>query len=418
MRELRNAIVLAAVVVLTANAGTLIGGTKSPVQRQLEELLSQARGKRIGMVTNPSGCDEKGRQDVDYLLASGETTITAFFSPEHGLRGALPAGSGDKDYIDPVTSVPVYAIYKVRKAPTAEQLKGVDVLVYDIQDVGVRFYTFMWSMTLCMEAAAESHVPFYVIDRPNPITGTRVEGAPNTKDYGLIGRLGKGAEFGVATRHGMTMGEIATMWNTEWMQPKAELHVIKMTDWKRGEWWDGTGRQFVPPSPNIRSLDAAIVYPGTCIFEGSNISEGRGSEKPFEYIGAPFIDGKKFADALMKLGQNGVRFEPVTFTPTASKHKNVPCNGVKVVVTDRNKFLPVRNGLNMLQTAYKLYPNDTKITSTSARLMGIPDLQDRLKVEPVEKIEAEGRPLLEKFEALRAKYLLYPEAGTKPRRRK
>ncbi|MBX7246719.1 MAG: DUF1343 domain-containing protein [Candidatus Sumerlaeaceae bacterium] len=385
------------------------------VREQLDELLGQVKGKRIGMITNPAGCDEKGRPDADYILSAPGTTVTAFFSPEHGLRGVMQAGRGDKDYVDPATSIPVYAVYGARKAPTDEQLKNVDVLVYDLQDVGARFYTFMWTMTYCMEAAAKNGKPFYVIDRPNPISGTMVEGAPNLKDFGLIGRLGAGAAFGVATRHGMTVGELATMWNSEWMTPKADLRVVKVRNWNRGQWWDETGRKFMAPSPNMRSLNAAALYPGTCIFEGSNLSEGRGTSFPFEMMGAPFVDGAKYAEALMDLKQPGVRFEAVEFTPVSSKHKNVKCGGVRAIVTDRDNFLPVRNGLNMLQTAYKLYPNDTRLTSTSARLMGIPDLQTRLTTETVAKLESEWQPRLKKFKAVRAKYLLYPEGKTEKR---
>jgi len=242
--------------------------TTSGVQEQLNVLVAVAQGKRIGMITNPSGCDELGALDADYLIAAAGTTVTAFFAPEHGLRGTLPPGVPGGDYIDPETGIPVYAVYGIRNAPTDAQLATVDLLVFDMQDVGVRFYTFVWTMTHCMEAAARNGKPFYVIDRPNPIGGMRVEGAPNTIDYGLIGRLGPGAVFGVSTRHGMTVGEIALMWNREWMSPKVSLDVIRVPGWERWMWWSDTGRVFVAPSPNMRTTATATVYPGTCIFEG------------------------------------------------------------------------------------------------------------------------------------------------------
>ena len=267
------------VILFCLIAVTAFAQPTSQVHQQLDQLIAAAQGKRIGMITNPSGCDELGNSDVDYLAAAQGTTITAFFAPEHGIRGDIMGGSGD--YIDPVTGIPVYAVYGVRNAPTDAQLATVDLLVFDMQDAGVRFYTFVWTMTYCMEAAARNGKPFYVIDRPNPIGGMRVEGAPNTVDYGLVGRLGAGAAFGVATRHGMTAGEIAWLWNGERMSPKVELHVITVPNWSRDQWWADTGRVFVPPSPNMRNAHAAAVYPGTCIFEGSNLSVGRGTDKPF-----------------------------------------------------------------------------------------------------------------------------------------
>lgn len=370
-----------------------------------------AQGKRIGMITNPSGCDESGNLDADYLTNAPGVTITAFFAPEHGLRGTLPPGVGGGDYVDPATGIPVYDIYSLRNAPTDAQLAGVDLLVFDLQEVGVRFYTFLWTMTYCLEAAARNGKPFYIVDRPNPVGGMRVEGSPNTVDYGIIGRLGTGAAFGVATRHGMTAGEVAKMWNEEWMSPKVELHVILMPTWTRDQWWAETGRVFVRPSPNMRTTNTATVYPGTCIIEGSNLSEGRGTDKPFEKIGAPFINGATLASALATNGLAGVRFDPVTFTPTSSKHSGKLCGGVQVVVTNRDTFDPIRTGLCLLQTAYKVYPTQVTITSYAANLMGVPGLNTSLKTQSVDAIIAGWQTRLAQFRALRRNYLLYPEPG-------
>ncbi|MCX7019501.1 MAG: DUF1343 domain-containing protein [bacterium] len=381
------------------------------VADQLAEVAAATRGQRIGMITNPSGCDETGRLDADALMLEHGTSITAFFAPEHGLRGALPPGVGGGDYIDPETSIPVYAVYGTRNAPTSEQLAMVDALVCDLQDVGVRFYTFMWTMTYCMEAAAANGKSFFIIDRPNPIGGILVEGRPNTLNYGLIGRLGPGAAFCVATRHGMTAGEIATMWNTEWMIPQANLHVIKAPGWRRGQWWTETGRRFVPPSPNMRTPDTASVYPGTCIFEGSNISEGRGTTNPFELIGAPFINTQAYADRLTSLALPGVRFDPATFTPASSKWSGKTCGGARVTVTNRDVFEPVRAGMIMLQTAYQMYPSQVTITTYASDLMGVPNLHNRIKTEPVDSIVAEWQQLLVDFKAFRSRCLLYPDGG-------
>ncbi|MGI8908690.1 MAG: exo-beta-N-acetylmuramidase NamZ family protein [Candidatus Sumerlaeaceae bacterium] len=379
------------------------------VKQQLDALVEMAHGKRLGLITNPSGCDETGRPDVEYLLNNAGTTITAFFAPEHGFRGILPAGRGDKDYVDPNTSIPVVAVYGPRKAPTPQQLANVDILVFDMQDVGARFYTFTWTMTLCMEAAAQAGKKFVVIDRPNPVGGIKVEGPANEKDHGLIGRVIPSAGIGVTTRHGMTVGEIAKMWNSEAMNPRVELTVLKMAAWKRGQLWKDTGRKYLPPSPNMRTPEAALVYSGTCIFEGSKLSEGRGTVKPFEMIGAPFVNPEQYANALTSAALPGVKFSPVRYTPTTSKHKNVECGGVELAVTDTQSFKPVQTGLVMLQTALKRYPDDMKSTASATRLSGIPELESRLRSESVDQILQSAEPSRQRFLAIRKKYLLYPE---------
>jgi uncharacterized protein YbbC (DUF1343 family) len=379
------------------------------IQQQLNVLTTAALGKRVGLITNPSGCDEAGNLDADYLLYTNGVSITAFFAPEHGLRGTLPPGQTGGDYVDPQTGIPVYAVYGTRNAPTDAQLTNVDLLVFDLQDVGVRFYTFVWTMTYCLEAAARNGKPFYIIDRPNPIGGMRVEGAPNTLDYAVIGRLAPDTAFGVATRHGMTAGEIAWMWNDEWMSPKAELHVLTMPNWSRSQWWIETGRRFVPPSPNMRTTNAATVYPGTCIFEGSNLSVGRGTDQPFEKIGAPFISGSAWANGLNTSGLPGVRFDPVTFTPTNSVWANQSCGGVQVVVTNRDTFDSIRTGLCMLQSVCQMYPSQASVTSYAAQLMGVPGLNTIIKTASIDAIIAGWQTNLSQFRALRRRHLLYPE---------
>jgi uncharacterized protein YbbC (DUF1343 family) len=403
-------------LLVVAVAGVLGSGScaraqvTSGVLQQLDAVVTAAQGKRIGMMTNPSGCDEAGALDADYLIHASGTTVTAFFAPEHGLRGDNMTSG---DYIDPQTSIPVYAVYGSRNAPTDAQLATVDILVFDLQDVGVRFYTFQWTMTYSMEAAARNAKPFYVIDRPNPIGGLRAEGAPNTVDYGVVGRLGPGAAFGVSARHGLTVGELATMWNTEWMSPKADLHVIRIPGWERWMWWTDTGRVFVRPSPNMRTPAAATVYPGTCIFEGSNVSEGRGTDMPFEKIGAPFINATAYANALTSLSLPGVQFTPVSFTPTSSDWTGQLCGGVQLTVIDRDAFDPIRTGMYMLKIAYQLYPSRVTITSYAGDLMGVPNLQNRIKTESVDTIIAGWQANLALYRTLRSGYLLYPDGPSR-----
>ncbi len=381
---------------------------QAPVHTQLDQLAAMAKGKRLGILTNGSARTSAGQHDVDYLLSVEGTTVSAFFGPEHGFRGDLPDGEKTGDGLDPKTSVPVYSLYGKRKAPTDEQLRDVDLFVFDIPDVGARFYTYTWTMTHAMESCAKNGKPFVVIDRPNPITGSRVEGAVNEKDLGLVGRLGANAKYGVATRHGMTVGEIATMWNQEYMDPKVELHVIKIPKWSRDQWLDETGQEFIPPSPNMRTLTCATVYPGTCIFEGSNMNEGRGTTAPFEMLGAPFVDGKLWADDLNKLNLPGVSFEAITYTPESRRYKGEKCGGVFIKVTDRDTFKPVRTGIHMMQTVVKRYPDQVKMTDYSETLMALPNLRERIKSEDVDAIVKSWEPGLQEFKDIREKYLLYP----------
>lgn len=384
---------------------------KDPVHAQLDELAEMAKGKRLGVLTNGSARTKDGLHNVDYLLqrAGDGTTVTAFFGPEHGFRGDIMDGKKLDDGTDPKTGVPVYSLYGKRTAPTDEQLKDVDLFVFDIPDIGARFYTYTWTMTHTLESCAKNNIPFVIIDRPNPITGTKVEGAVNEKDLGLVGRLGKGAEFGIPTRHGMTTGEIATMWNKEWMDPKVDLTVITAKDWSRDQWWDELNRDFIAPSPNMRTLDCATVYPGTCIFEGARtVNEGRGTTAPFELIGAPYVDGQAWASKLNDLKLPGVNFLPAEFTPDSRRFANEKCGGVQIVVTDRDVFEPVRTGVHMLQTLVQLYPDKVEMTDYVDQLMASPGLRERIRTENADDIVKswdEGRA---KFLELRKKHLLYP----------
>ncbi len=375
---------------------------------QVKALLDAVKGKRVGLITNHTGVDENLNFIADILTEDRNTTLTAFFAPEHGLRGDQQAGAKITEYTDPITGLPVYSLYGKNLAPTEAQLQNIDVLVFDIQDVGVRFYTYEWTMTYAMEAAAKNGKKFVVFDRPNPIGGEKVEGAPNTIDCGLVGRLFPGASFGVATRHGLTIGELALLVNGEWLNPKADLQVIPIPNYTRNMFFEDTKRPWVLPSPNMPTVDTAMVYPGMCIFEGTNISEGRGTTKPFEIIGAPFINGIELARALNALELPGVRFRPAYFQPTFSKYSGELCGGIQVHITNRKTFEPIRTALYVLKTIYNKYPNEVTINNYASKLMGVPELHNRIKTEDVETIIASWQKNLEAFKKIREKHLIYP----------
>jgi uncharacterized protein YbbC (DUF1343 family) len=400
-------------VVLLAMARTSESTAMSPesrIDRQIAQLVAALQGKRVGLLTNPTGVDARYNLIADRLHADPEVQLVAFFAPEHGLRGDRQAGGSVQDYVDPITGLPVYSLYGARREPTADQLATLDVIVFDIQDVGARFYTYVWTMSHVMEACAAAGKEFVVFDRPNPVGLQRVEGAPNTFDAGLIGRLWTGQPFGLATRHGMTAGEVATLVNSEWMQPKVGLTVIPVPDYHRGMTFEQTGYPWVMPSPNMPTRETASVYPGMCIFEGSNMSEGRGTTRPFELVGAPFIDGTVLARELNALDLPGVRFRAAWFIPSFDDFSGQSCGGIQVHVTDPAQFDPIRTGMHVLKMSITLYPQQTTITDWAGRLMGVPNLHNRLKTESVEAIIAGWQENLESFRVVRARNLLYPEA--------
>jgi len=380
----------------------------SAFQQQLQSLMNTLHGKRVALLTNPTGVDDHFDFIADRLISDASITLVCFFAPEHGLRGDQQAGGGVQDYTDPISGLPVYSLYGSRLAPTADQLQGVDVLVFDIQDVGVRFYTYVWTMTYAMESAAANGVKFVVFDRPNPIGCDRVEGAPIPFDGGLVGRLWPGQPFGVSTRHGMTVGEIARLVNGAWMNPKAELEVIPIPGYTRSMTFQQTGYPWVIPSPNMPTIDTATVYPGTCVFEGVNLSEGRGTTRPFEFIGAPFINAFDYANALNALDLPGVRFRAAYFTPMFDDHAGKQCGGVQVHVTNVNQFDPIRTGLYMLKTVVTMYPSNVTVGSYVSTLMGFSNLHTRIQTEQVDSLIAEWQTNLDAFKTLREEYIIYP----------
>ena len=408
---------------------TLLSQTKNEntvkVKLGIEEFLNKhfdlIKGKNIGIITNHTGVLSNGNHLVDILFANPEVKIKALFGPEHGIRGDAPDGKSVSHGVDSKTNIPVYSLYGTDRKPTKEMLKDIDVLIFDIQDIGARFYTFTSTMFLTMEAAAENNIKFIVLDRPNPITGLKVEGA--ILDDSLTSFVGL---HKIATAHGMTVGELAKLVNEEgWLKnkAKADLTVIKMDGWKRNMWYDETGIPWVKPSPNMISINTATVYPGLCFIEGTNISEGRGTLNPFEMIGAPFINKDKFAKALNGYKLKGVRFEAVEYTPTNiskvtvdPKYDSIKCNGIFIHVTDRNIFEPIKTGLYILYTLKILYPNDFKWRSPARStskyfvdlLAGTTDV--RLLIDKgykPEKIISGWKKDIQKYLKIRNKYLLY-----------
>jgi uncharacterized protein YbbC (DUF1343 family) len=304
------------------------------------------KGKRLGLVASPSGVTHDLRLTLDVLHE--RYNLTALYAPEHGARGEAEAGEWVGSYTDERTGLPVYSLYGATKKPTAEMLRDIDLLVMDVQDIGCRYYTFSSTMRLCMEACAQNGKAFAVLDRPNPIGGVQVEG--NLVREGFFSFVGCAP---VPTRYGLTCGEFARTLNGE-SGIGCELYVLPVENWRRDIYADETGQLWVNPSPNMPGLDAALLYPGICLFEGTNLSEARGTTKPFEVFGAPWLDGGELADYLNGQSLDGLRFRPVYFKPSFSKHAGALCGGVQAHITDRKALRPVHAGLAMLEAAKKM----------------------------------------------------------------
>jgi uncharacterized protein YbbC (DUF1343 family) len=315
-------------------------------------------GKKVGLITNATGVDSKFASTIDVLHASAN--LTTLFAPEHGIRGAVDAGGTVGQDTDAKTGLPVYSLYGNTKKPTDDMLANVDCLVYDIQDVGARFYTYISTMKYAMQTAAEKGMPFVVLDRPNPLGGDVVQGA--VLEAGFESFVGI---THVPQRYGLTCGEIAQFMNAE-DSINCDLKVVKMSGWSRGMYYEDTGLTcWVLPSPNMPTVDTAEVYPGMCAFEGTNLSEGRGTTKPFELVGAPWVDGQALADKMNSAGLAGAHFRATSFTPTASKFSGQACNGVQTHVTDRSQYDSVLAGFTLLYAIREMYPNDFAFLETN-----------------------------------------------------
>lgn len=366
------------------------------------EGFAKLKGKRVGLITNHTGLTRDGRRNIDAMLSAG-VRLTALFSPEHGI-----AGTEDHENIehgkDPATGLPVYSLYRGKdRKPSAEMLRHVDVLVFDIQDIGARFYTYLSTMKNAMQAAAEAKIPFFVLDRPNPITGVHVEGP--MLDPEAISFVGCSI---LPLRHGMTLGELARMINAE-EKIGAQLEVVAMKNWRRRDWFDSTNLTWVDPSPNMRSLMAALLYPGVAMLEyARNYSVGRGTPAPFEQIGADWIDGRQLAAYLNRRMVPGVRFYPARFTPNDSNFKGKTIEGVRFVIVDREGFSSLRLGLELAAALHKLYPGKLDFEANYRLIGNRSVLQAIAAGEDPRTLEPRVQETVRDFLALRARYLLYP----------
>jgi len=364
----------------------------------------QSQGKkRIGLVTNQTGVDASGKRTIDILAQAPGVELDAIFSPEHGVAGALDTTDINNSK-DDATGVTVYSVYGATDAarrPAADVLKNLDAIVYDIQDAGVRFYTYETTMGYFLEAAAKAGIEMIVLDRPDPITGSFVQGPVADE-----GRESFTNYWTVPVRHGMTMGELAKMFNTE-RNLNSKLTVVPMEGWERGDWFDSTGLTWVNPSPNLRSVTEAALYPGVALIEGTNVSVGRGTDTPFELVGAPWIKSRELAAYLNQRGIAGVRFVPVTFTPTASVYNGQACQGVNIILTDRNGVDAPELGIELAAALHKLYPSDFKIEHMTDLLVNQSVYDGLVAGEDPRRIAQDWQEGLEKFERVREKYLIY-----------
>lgn len=368
----------------------------------VRDKFSRLKGIPIGLVTNHTGLDRAGTPTIDLLHQAPGVKLVALFSPEHGIRGELDqANIGDTK--DAKTGLPVFSLYGKRRKPDAETLKGIELLVFDIQDIGCRFYTYISTLKLVLEAAAEHKVKVLVLDRPNPLGGIALEG-PLTDE----GRESFIAAHSLPLRHGMTIGELAKMFVAE-RKLAVELDIVKMEGWQRRELFDRTGLAWVNPSPNMRNLTAAMLYPGIGLMETTNISVGRGTDRPFEWIGAPWIDSRRLAEALTRLGIPGLRFVPLALTPSSSVHQGKRCGGVQIIIDDWKAFVPVRSGLLIAATLRDQYPEQWETKNFDRLLVHKTTYEAFKDGQAITKLEESWRAGLKSFRARRQPFLLYAE---------
>lgn len=395
----------------------------------LKSHLDLVKGKRVGLITNPTGVDSNLKSVIDLFHDNQEINLVALYGPEHGVRGNAQAGEYVSFYIDNKYNIPVFSLYgqsrkpeagmlknideymrsfdtiKSGKIPESSMVESVDVLIFDIQDVGTRIYTYIATMAYCMQACAENGVDFIVLDRPNPINGEDLEGPVlEYPEYSSFVGL-----YPIPVRHGMTVGELAEFFNDKFLEKKVNLTVIPMQGWEREMWYDETSLPWVIPSPNMPTLDTATVYPGQVFLEGTNISEGRGTTKPFEVFGAPWIDGYELAKKLNELNLEGIKFREAWFSPTFSKFKGELCGGAQIHVIDRNQYRPFESSLYIIKTVMNMYPSHFKFHNEYIdKLMGTSKVRQALeKGSDVKAIIKSYQVNLDNFWELRKPYLLY-----------
>lgn len=380
----------------------------------VSDSLHLIKNKRLGIVTNHSAILSTGAHLVDTLVNLDEINVTALFGPEHGIRGNAPDGHSINDGIDSQTGIPVYSLYGKTRKPKKEMLKNVDLLIFDIQDIGARFYTYISTLHYTLISAAENNIPIIVLDRPNPINGVTVDGPIRTEEFKSFVAIAP-----IPIQHGMTIGELAIMFNQEnWLgnELKADLEVIKITEWNREYYFDQCNLEWISPSPNMPNLETAILYPGMCLLEGINASEGRGTYSPFLTFGAPYINSKELLEELNKFQKSGIELSEITFTPvsipnmsTSPKYKNIECNGVKIDIVNKKDVNALRFGIEVLYSIHKLYPKQFEFRRNWLdKLFGNTKLTEMLKNNstPNEIFETWSTELSD-FNKIRKNYLLY-----------
>ena len=380
-----------------------------------EVLLASRRlhGRRVGVVANPASIDHGFGHIVERVAGADGVTLGAIFGPQHGFHSNLQDNMIETPHAsDGRRQVPVYSLYSETREPTAKMLEGLDALVIDLQDIGARIYTFIYTMANCLHAAGRHGVPVIVCDRPNPIGGVEVEGP--MLEPGFESFVG---QYPIPMRHGMTVGELAQLFN-ERFRLGAALEVVQMEGWRREQYWDETGAPWVMPSPNIPTLDSAIVYPGTVLFEGTMLSEGRGTTRPFELVGAPWIDADAFAERMNRLALPGAHFRPATFEPTFQKHAKTPCGGCQIHVIDRKVFAPVAVGAALLREFHGTAPKEFVWRQPPYEyehdkmpvdiLAGSSALREQVESQvPLGQIVASWKAGEDAFRDLRSRFLLY-----------
>lgn len=394
------------------SAGSAGAQIRPGVEVFLENPPAVVRGKRVGLITNHTGNDSRGTSIIDLLVASPTVELVALYSPEHGIRGTAAAGEQIASGTDERTGLPIHSLYGETHKPTLQMLEGVEALIFDIQDIGTRQYTYISTMALSMQSAKEKGIPFVVLDRHNPIGGVMVEGNILEPEFSSFVGI-----YPIPVRHGMTVGELAQMFNQEF-GIGAELTVVPVEGWRRDMWGDETGLPWINPSPNIRRLEAAIHYPGTVFFEATNLSEGRGTEAPFELTGAPWLNAEGVVREMSAMRLPGVRFEAIRFAvePGTRKFPGQTLPGVRLIVTDRNTYQPLRTSLLLIDVARRMHPAEFEWRGANTREPGMLTIERHGGTARLKAAYENGtlRQLLdewdldaERFVTLRQPYLIY-----------
>jgi uncharacterized protein YbbC (DUF1343 family) len=389
---------------VTARNGSVRTGIDVLEAHEFAELREAGRAMiKVALVTNQTGMDSRGNRTIDVLAKAPDIQVIAIFSPEHGVTGSVDA-SGIADSKDPVTGISVYSVYgdtSAKRHPSLDVLRPADVIVYDIQDIGTRFYTYETTLGYFLEAAAQTGQKIFVLDRPNPINGTYVQGPISDKGRENFINYGQ-----VPIRHGMTIGELARFYNSE-RGINSKLKVVSMEGWQRGDWLDSTGVLWVNPSPNMRSLTEAVLYPGLGILEATNVSLGRGTDTPFELLGAPWIQPRELAAYLNARAISGVRFVPTEFTPNANVYAQQKCGGVNILVTDRNSLDAPEVGIEIASALQSLYPQQFDMKNLDNLMLNKATMDAITAGQDPRRVWMDWVEAIELFKPIRARYLLY-----------